>query len=52
MTGLECGHIFCTICWQHYLTYKIMCEGIGQTISCPASKCDILVDDNIVLRSY
>jgi ariadne-1 len=49
MTGLECGHPFCTICWQHYLTYKIMYEGIGQTIPCPATKCDILVDDKIVL---
>jgi ariadne-1 len=48
MTGLECGHIFCTGCWQHYLTTKIMHEGIGQTIPCPA-KCDILVDDKTVL---
>ncbi|CAF2052914.1 unnamed protein product [Rotaria magnacalcarata] len=49
MAGLECGHIFCTICWQYYLTTKIMHEGIGQTIPCPA-KCDILVDDKTVLR--
>jgi ariadne-1 len=49
MTGLECGHIFCKNCWQSYLTYKIMYEGIGQTISCP-SKCDILVDDKTVLK--
>jgi ariadne-1 len=49
MTGLECGHIFCRSCWQHYLTYKIIHEGIGQTISCP-SKCDILVDDKTVLN--
>ncbi|CAF0775606.1 unnamed protein product [Didymodactylos carnosus] len=48
MAGLECGHIFCTSCWQCYLTTKIMHEGIGQTISCPA-KCDILVDDKTVL---
>ena len=49
MAGLECGHTFCTICWQLYLTYKIMHEGIGQTIPCPA-KCDILVDDKTVLH--
>jgi ariadne-1 len=49
MTGLECGHIFCRLCWQQYLTYKIIHEGIGQTISCP-SKCDILVDDKTVLN--
>ncbi|CAF0788086.1 unnamed protein product [Adineta steineri] len=49
MAGLECGHTFCIICWQQYLTYKIMHEGIGQTIPCPA-KCDILVDDRTVLR--
>ncbi|CAF1055744.1 unnamed protein product [Rotaria sordida] len=49
MAGLECGHIFCINCWQYYLTTKIMHEGIGQTIPCPA-KCDILVDDKTVLR--
>ena len=48
MRGLECGHVFCTVCWQYYLTTKIMHEGIGQTIPCPA-KCDILVDDKTVL---
>ena len=49
MTGLECGHSFCIPCWQQYLTYKIIHEGIGQTISCP-SKCDILVDDKTVIN--
>lgn len=49
MTGLECGHIFCIDCWRFYLTTKIMHEGIGQTISCPA-RCDILVDDKTVLQ--
>jgi len=48
MTGIECGHTFCRTCWQNYLTYKIMHEGIGQTIPCPA-QCDILVDDKTVL---
>uniref|UniRef100_A0A2K6A624 E3 ubiquitin-protein ligase ARIH1 n=1 Tax=Mandrillus leucophaeus TaxID=9568 RepID=A0A2K6A624_MANLE len=45
-TGLECGHKFCMQCWSEYLTTKIMEEGMGQTISCPAHGCDILVDDN------
>ena len=49
MAGLECGHIFCKTCWQYYLTIKIIDEGIGQTIPCPA-KCDILVDDRTVLN--
>lgn len=49
MAGLECGHTFCIACWRHYLTTKIIHEGIGQTISCPA-KCDILVDDKTVLN--
>ncbi|CAF1306961.1 unnamed protein product [Rotaria magnacalcarata] len=48
MAGLECGHIFCTDCWRHYLTTKIIDEGIGQTIPCPA-KCDILEDDRTAL---
>ncbi|XP_043933388.1 E3 ubiquitin-protein ligase ARIH1 isoform X2 [Protopterus annectens] len=49
-TGLECGHKFCMQCWGEYLTTKIIEEGMGQTISCPAHGCDILVDDNTVMR--
>ncbi|CAH1797909.1 unnamed protein product [Owenia fusiformis] len=49
LTGLECGHKFCTLCWTEYLTTKIMDEGMGQTISCAAHKCDILVDDATVM---
>uniref|UniRef100_A0A915HVZ9 RBR-type E3 ubiquitin transferase n=1 Tax=Romanomermis culicivorax TaxID=13658 RepID=A0A915HVZ9_ROMCU len=50
MTGLECGHKFCAACWTHYLSQKIMDEGMGQTISCAAFNCDILVDDATVMR--
>lgn len=50
MTGIECGHKFCTQCWTAYLTMKIMDEGMGQTISCAAHGCDILVDDATVMK--
>lgn len=50
MTGLECGHRFCTQCWGEYLTTKIIEEGVGQTIACAAHGCDILVDDATVMR--
>ncbi|CAG0879554.1 unnamed protein product [Cyprideis torosa] len=50
MTGLECGHRFCTACWNEYLTTKIMEEGMGQSISCAAHECDILVDDVTVMQ--
>ena len=49
MTGLECGHKFCAPCWTDYLTSKIVNEGMGQTISCAAYGCDILVDDATVM---
>ncbi|KAJ8305008.1 hypothetical protein KUTeg_018591 [Tegillarca granosa] len=49
MTGLECGHKFCAPCWTEYLTSKIVDEGMGQTISCAAYGCDILVDDATVI---
>lgn len=49
MKGLECGHRFCAQCWAEYLTSKIMDEGMGQTISCAAFGCDILVDDKSVM---
>lgn len=50
MTGLECSHRFCTECWCHYLTTKIIQEGMGQTIACAAHGCNILVDDVSVMR--
>lgn len=50
MTGLECGHRFCLNCWREYLTTKIDTECLGQTISCAAHGCDILVDDVTVTK--
>lgn len=49
MTGLACGHRFCTSCWCEYLTTKILEEGLGQSIACAAHDCDILVDDVTVM---
>jgi ariadne-1 len=50
MTGLQCGHRFCTKCWAEYLTTKITQEGMGESISCAAHNCEILVDDATVMR--
>ncbi|XP_037083230.1 E3 ubiquitin-protein ligase arih1-like [Pollicipes pollicipes] len=50
MSSLPCGHRFCAGCWAEYLTTKVMDEGMGQTISCAAHGCDILVDDETVMR--
>ena len=50
MTGLECGHLYCTACWGEYLTTKIMDDGVSQTIECPNSTCGILVDDHTVMN--
>ena len=49
MSGLECGHLFCHECWDSYLRVMVVCEGRAQTISCPASACDIVVDETTVL---
>jgi len=48
MTGLECGHLYCTACWTEYLTTKIMDEGASQMIECPGS-CNIVVTDQTVM---
>jgi len=47
LTGLECGHFYCTECWTEYLTSKIMDEGASQMIECPG--CNIVVDDQTIL---
>ncbi|CAG0919057.1 unnamed protein product [Notodromas monacha] len=50
MTGIECGHRFCSKCWVVYLTAKITEDGVGASISCAGHACDILVDDETVMR--
>lgn len=42
MTGLECGHMFCLQCWDHYLTTKIIDEGMG-TVSDWLQLCSVTV---------
>lgn len=37
MSGLECGHKFCRLCWGEYLKTKIMDEGMGQVSLTTAS---------------
>lgn len=49
LMGVECGHIFCQYCWTEYLNTKVSSENTSQNIFCPATECDILVDENFVL---
>lgn len=48
--GLGCGHVFCIDCWRQYLTTKISDDGEAESIACPDSKCDIVVDDMTVMQ--
>lgn len=50
MSGLQCGHLFCTDCWDEYLKTKVTSEGQADSIPCAAYKCDVLVDDDSVKR--
>ncbi|XP_008561029.1 E3 ubiquitin-protein ligase arih1 [Microplitis demolitor] len=50
MTGMECGHRFCPDCWDSYLSTKIIEQGECQSITCPAHKCDIIVDDETAMN--
>ena len=52
MAGLECGHLFCHECWDNYLRVMVVCEGRAQTIACPATACDIVVDEATVLYVF
>lgn len=50
LTGLDCGHRFCTDCWNEYLTTKIMDEGNVESIKCAAFNCEIIVDDLTIMK--
>lgn len=48
MYGLECKHKFCRGCWVHYLTQKIVEEGLSKSIVCLEPNCEMLIDDENV----
>lgn len=48
---ISCGHGYCKECWEHYLTLKIIDEGCGDGISCPAHKCHFLLDENMIIST-
>ena len=50
LEGLECQHLFCIDCWRQYLRTRIEDSGNALAIPCPESKCDILVNEDIVYR--
>ena len=50
MFHLQCQHQFCQDCWKGYLIQQIVHEGLAQTIVCPDFQCEILVDDQTILR--
>lgn len=47
----KCGHGYCKECWEHYLTVKIIDEGCGDGICCPAHKCHFLLDENMIINT-
>jgi ariadne-1 len=50
MFGLDCGHLYCTDCWNQYLTTKVMSEGNVCSMTCAETKCKVIVDDKQVLQ--
>lgn len=50
VTYLGCNHYFCDDCWNDYLKSKIVDEGMAEAINCPGFKCQVLVDDDKVMR--
>ncbi|UJR20497.1 hypothetical protein I4U23_023625 [Adineta vaga] len=50
MFNLECKHTFCNDCWKNYLINQIVNQGLAETIVCPDSECEILVDEDTILK--
>ncbi|KAJ6647299.1 E3 ubiquitin-protein ligase ARIH1 [Pseudolycoriella hygida] len=46
----SCEHKFCKTCWSLYLKMKIMTEGAGDFIFCPETKCNVLIDKDLVYK--
>jgi ariadne-1 len=46
----RCGHCsFCNDCYTQYLTTKIVEEGVGENLTCPAFKCNFVLEEAMVL---
>lgn len=50
MLSLECNHGFCEDCLKSYFTNQITNEGLAQTIVCPDFECEILIDEDTIIR--
>lgn len=50
MDGLDCGHMYCLLCWDKYLTNEIIEHGNSMNLKCPCTECNIYVDDSIVQK--
>jgi len=49
LTGLQCNHLFCKYCWETYFRTKIFSNNTGGTISCPATRCDVVAHEKYIL---
>jgi ariadne-1 len=47
MSALMCGHAFCTMCWESYITSKVREEG-ECNIRCMATDCNIAVPETFI----
>jgi ariadne-1 len=50
MFNLECKHTFCNNCWKNHIINQIINEGLSQTIVCPDFQCEILIDDETIIK--
>uniref|UniRef100_A0A5S6QZ62 RBR-type E3 ubiquitin transferase n=1 Tax=Trichuris muris TaxID=70415 RepID=A0A5S6QZ62_TRIMR len=48
--GPQCGHRFCSQCWQQYATEKMGSSSGGLVLICPAYDCHWPVDDRFVIN--
>ncbi|KFD50894.1 hypothetical protein M513_08207 [Trichuris suis] len=47
--GPQCGHYFCSQCWQQYAVEKMGSSVGGLVLTCPAYGCDWPLDDRFVI---
>lgn len=50
VTSFKCGHQFCDSCCSEYFRAKVLNDGVGNEIKCPALHCNMLIDDAIIIE--
>ena len=50
--GLNCGHQFCSKCWEEYLKEKLKSSLGALKVKCPQHECTYIIGEDVVVGEH